>query len=239
MKNDSLCNITKLNLCINNIIYRPYLPAITIYIGALAAIVGLILTHYNPMHCLSSVLLIIGPFIAALGSLWSAHRQILSSHENKALNQKIISLQSQIINQLTGGDSFCYGRPIFNLGKRDLFNWGFIHNDEFAIKEVSVRIHNCSKENNLQFQSYALGTIFPGRIHQTSITDLNKPTGSYNLFFLASNGSWTQEIRWTHFKDELAIAVRVIRDGDESGLPIYFEVSKNNPDIMDIGKPWQ
>ena len=174
--------------------YRPYLPAITSFIGAAMVAIGWFLGRTYPTYDNAfQELKFVGALIAPIGALWSVHRQIVSSAENKDLTKKIISMSEQLQNHVTGGDSFCYAYPIFNLVPPDFFNWMVVHVGSHPISEVSVRICNLNRSDhgilNLLGTTLKLGTIFPGRIHNFPHVEPKKDTGSYNLFFLARNGS--------------------------------------------------
>jgi hypothetical protein len=98
-------------------LYRPYLPAITTFLGAVLLAVG-----FLPGL---EFLRLTGGLIAAAGAFWSAHRQVKAAAENRACDQKIISLSEELQSHLTGGDSFCYGYPIFD--GPGVFRWTFVH----------------------------------------------------------------------------------------------------------------
>lgn len=150
-------------------LYRPYLPAITIFIGAVMVAFGMFLEHTRPEIKWYQWLRLIGSIMAAIGALWAGHNQIKSSSENRKLNNKIADLVEQTIHNITGGEAFCYGYPIFGVPTIEQSQWLFIHVGENVLHDVSVRICNLSHRNiqtNLPIeQTVHLGTLFPGRAH--------------------------------------------------------------------------
>jgi hypothetical protein len=91
---------------------------------------------------------------------------------------------------------------------------------------VQVRICNLASADpiGLLGRSLKLGTMFPGKAQTFGAMEARLASHGYNLFFVARNGSWTQEIRWTELPGVLAVANRVIRDGMPD-QPLLFEVS--------------
>jgi hypothetical protein len=168
-----------------------------------------------------------GALIAAGGALWSGHRQIVSGAEAKARNEKIIELSEKLQEALTGGDAFCYGYP--NMLSTGQFQWSFIHSGTMPLYDVQVRIHDRRKPFHSSSVTMQLGTLFPGRAHsygaQPGSIDVRTPVQAFNLFFVARNGSWTQEIRWIEKPGVQATANRVRRDGVPLNKPLLLAVS--------------
>jgi hypothetical protein len=209
--------------------YLPYLSAITTFLGAVLLTVGFI-------PSLEGIRLI-GGVIAAVGAFWSAHRQVKAASENRKRDQKIISLSEQLQSHLTGGDSFCYGYPTFD--GPGVFRWLFIQSGQYVLSDVHVRISNLGSSNirGLLGRSFKLGTMFPGKVLPFEAQEVRLSSHGYNLFFIARNGSWTQEIRWTELPGVLAVANRVIRDGMPLDQPLLFEVSPQSP-VAPANEAW-
>jgi hypothetical protein len=93
-------------------LYRPYLPAIVTFLGAVLIAVGLFLGQGKHPNAVFQWLRLIGAAIAAIGAFWSAHRQIQLASANRERDQKIIDLSEQLHGHLTGGDSFLLRIPI-------------------------------------------------------------------------------------------------------------------------------
>jgi hypothetical protein len=199
--------------------YRPYLPALMTAVGASLVAVGLFRSD-NSMR-------LYGAFIAAGGAFWSGHRQIVSSAETRARNEKIVELSEKLREAITGGDAFCYGYPhMLSTGQ---FQWSFVHSGKTPLYDVQVRIHDRRKPFHPSSTTLQLGTLFPGRAHsyagQAGSVDMRTPIQAFNLFFVARNGSWTQEIRWIEKPGVQATANRVVRDGMPMSEPLLLEVS--------------
>lgn len=169
-----------------------------------------------------------GGLIAASGAFWAARRQVTSAERNRERDQKILDLSEQLHGHVTGGDSFCYGYPMFNMAP-GVFQWTFIHKGQYPLHDVSVTIHNLSRDLPPTFPGVHvnLGTLFPGRAHTFSAapSDRHLPSHGYNLFFVGRNGGWTQEIRWAEAPGVLAVANRVVKDGTRLQAPLLLEIS--------------
>lgn len=200
-------------------VYRPYFPAILTVAGACSVAVGLFESNNN--------MRLYGALVAAAGAFWSGHRQIVSAAQTKARNEKIIELSEKLREAITGGDSFCYGYPhMLSAGQ---FQWSFVHSGNVPLYDVQVRIHDRRKPLLSASTTLQLGTLFPGRAHsysnQLGAVDIRTPVQAFNLFFVARNGSWTQEIRWIEKPGVQATANRVVRDGTPVSQPLLLDVS--------------
>lgn len=199
--------------------YRPYFPGLLTAIGACVVATGMFMDH-NPMR-------LGGALIAACGAFWSGHRQIKSGADNKARNEKIIELSEQLRDAMTGGDSFCYGYPY--MVSPGHFQWSFTHSGKTPLYDVQVRIADRRKPFLNSSVTLQLGTLFPGRAHSygslPGSIEVRTPVQAFNLFFVARNGSWTQEIRWIEKPGVQATANRVVRDGMPMNQPLMCEVS--------------
>ncbi|VBM56247.1 Uncharacterised protein [Burkholderia pseudomallei] len=199
--------------------YRSYLPALMTAVGASLVAAGLFRNDNN--------MRLYGALLAAGGAFWSGHRQIASGAEARARNEKIIELSEKLRDAMTGGDSFCYGYPyMLSSGQ---FQWSFVHSGKEPLYDVQVRICDRRKRIHSASMNLQLGTLFPGRAHsygmQPGSIDVRTPVQAFNLFFVARNGSWTQEIRWIEKPGVQATANRVVRDGMPVSEPLLLEVS--------------
>ena len=219
--------------------YGAYLPAITTLVGAAIVAVGLLPSKGS--EPIFQWLRLVGAIIAAIGAFWSGHRQIIGAEQAKERNKKIVLLQEQLHGHTTEGDSFCYAYPMFGIIP-EKFHWVFIHQGAFPLIDVSVRIYNlASKDGQLgPGRTYELETIFPGRSHTFATTPVESRLSShgYNLFFLARNGSWTQQIRWAELPGLLAVANRVVRDGASLQQPLLLTVSPQFPTPLSDDDAW-
>lgn len=135
-----------------------------------------------------------------------------------------------LLAHISGGDSFCHGAPMLNMpGYQDQILWTFIHAGQFPLYDVQVRIHDSRYPIFRTGVTLNLGTLFPGRAHTfgglAGASAVRTPIQSFNLFFVARNGSWTQEIRWMEKPGVIATANRVLRDGKPISEPLLLEVS--------------
>ena len=199
--------------------YRPYLPALLTMAGACVVAIGMFIDE--------DLLRLLGALLAASGAFWSGHRQIKSSAEAKARNEMIIDLSKKLGDALTGGNSFCYGYPFMQVPES--FQWSFIHSGTSPLYDVQVRIYDYRKPIQSSGVTLQLGTMFPGRLHrygtQPGSIEIRTPVQAFNLFFVARNGSWTQEIRWIEKPGVFARANRVVRDGTSLAEPLLLEIS--------------
>ncbi|AQW29855.1 hypothetical protein ACEQ38_13795 [Ralstonia syzygii subsp. celebesensis] len=118
-----------------------------------------------------------------------------SSADVKARNEKIIELSQKLNDAITGGNAFCYGYPYMIAPGQ--FQWTFIHHGDTPLYDVQVRIHDMRRPVLSGSETLQLGTLFPGRSHSFALpgsVSTRTPVQAFNLFFVARNGSWTQEI---------------------------------------------
>jgi hypothetical protein len=205
--------------------YKPYLPALTTFVGAIGLAIGLLFIQ-SP-HPIFAWMRFVGAAVVAIGTFWSGHRQVMSAAEARTRNEKIAQLTEQVHGYTSGGESFCHGYPLFNQ-ERTAFGWTFIHSGDYPLSEVSVRIFDMTRQPNepeWTGHNYALGTLFPGRASGGGPVQVASVSHGFNLFFVARNGSWTQEIRWVSVSDTFVTANRVVRDGDPMDRPLLLEIS--------------
>jgi len=145
----------------------------------------------------------------------------------EALLNNLDEKTKDLINNISGGDSFCHAEPFF-IGK-DHFVWIFFHTGKYPLYDVSVRIYNCRKNPLEGSAVLKLGTLFPDRAQMFSElpggSEEVTPIQGFNLFFVARNGSWVQEIRWTPSTEGNAIVTRVLRDGGTMKEPLLLRIS--------------
>jgi hypothetical protein len=125
----------------------------------------------------------------------------------------------------------CYGYPYGSQGSA-VFEWMFIHSGQYPLTDVSVRIHNLATvpgQAGFVVRTLNIGTAFPGKAQMSGAQDARLSSHGYNLFFLARNGGWTQEIRWADMPGVLTVANRVVRDGMPLDKPLLLNVSPEFP----------
>jgi hypothetical protein len=223
-------------------VYLPYLPAIMTLAGAVLIALGLWLGWWEPSAVAFQQLRFIGALLAVLGALWSAHNQVRGAAAAKERDQKIIELSEQLQGHITGGNSFCYGYPLGGFDQ-PTFRWIFSHEGQYPLTDVIVRVYDLAKPPHLQMGRpggifLKFDAMFPGKAVESNLEDTWRSSCGYNLFFIARNGSWTQEIRWTQLPNVLAVANRVVRDGKPLNDPLLLKVSPEFPGLTPAEQEW-
>jgi hypothetical protein len=221
--------------------YWQYTPALLTLFGACLVATGIFLGDGSNADekDRNQFIRLCGAVLAATGAFWSGHRQILSSARNKERDERLLSLSEDVRGNITGGSSYCYAQPMMTSASE--FQWIFIHQGEFPLFDVSVRIYDFRDPITIS-RTIPLGTLFPGMAQAVGAIPgaiFNRtPAQAFNLFFVARNGSWTQEIRWVELPSMQATANRVIRNGQPQDKPLLFEVSPEYPGRAPAGEPW-
>jgi hypothetical protein len=191
---------------------------------------------------LPAILVFAGAVLVAFGTLWTAWRQ---SNFNAAIiekNAEIARLQRESANAITGGDSFAY--MLLSVGDP---NTGatvvpvFVHHGKYPLYDLEARIVDLDAPRtteNLRGRVFQIGSLTPG--FSTSTAALAHPSGrdlSYNVFFVARNGAWTQQLRMRLVGDGYAIANKIT--GLAEGKEIFRDVSQNYPRGPDGEVEWE
>jgi hypothetical protein len=224
-------------------IYKPYLPAILTLVGAVLVAAGLLLGQPQDAPKIFQWVRLAGAIMAAIGSFWAAHRQVVSAAENRRRDERLLDLTDQVLGQTTGGSSFCYARPQFGIPPSREFGWVVIHEGKFPLYDLSVRIVSLDQSagpGRLIGNTHRIGTMVPGTCNSLpgDICTENLSAG-FNLFFFARNGAWTQEIRWKLFpKVALATAIRVQGGVPGRTNPMLLEISPEFPEPLSNQENW-
>jgi hypothetical protein len=167
---------------------------------------GRLIWQYAP-----AIVVWVGAIFVAFGTFWSSLRQ---SHFNARLaqkNQEIAELQLESANAITGGNSFAYmGVMVPDTKLVATIFPVFAHKGKYPLYDVEARIVDLDEYRRLtELKDYLaaskalqgtpikVGNLTPGFANTPGIT-LSHPSGrdiSYNIFFVARNGSWTQTLR--------------------------------------------
>lgn len=198
-----------------------------------------------------AITVFIGAVIVAGGSFWAAWRQSNFNVEIRAKNEAIIQAQTDNIASVTGGDSFAY--VMFQIAARDgsavnayampeqlLLAPLVVHRGKYPLYDVAVRLF----PTDLPFQQAqanekfaAVGNLTPNlasTMQQIRIQHDGRDI-SYNMFFTARNGMWTQILRMRWMGDGWASANKVLMNGKQ----VYREVSANYPKTGDGKFDWK
>lgn len=212
-----------------------YLPALLIFGGTCLGGFGIFLGDSDGAREFGFV----GTLVTAVGGLWLWRRESRSAEASIEQDAKLVALSEELRGHVTGGEGFCYGYP-FMVGPHH-FQWMFIHSGRFPLSDVQVRVHDCSQVD-FKSKTIVIGTLFPGRatapVSLTSDLENRVSAHAFNLFFVAKNGSWTQEIRWVDLPGVQATANRVVRDGMPIENPLLFEVSPEYPGLTPANDAW-
>jgi hypothetical protein len=185
-----------------------------------------------------------GAILVAIGGFWASWRQSNFNAEIKEKNEEIARLQRENANAITGGDSFCWmGLSVPDPGTAAVAIPIFIHQGKYPLYDVAARIvdldeyarlkaakEGIAASNALLGTAVPVGNMTPGFSTDTGIR-LSHPSGknfTYNVFYVARNGSWIQmlRMRWTGNGWTLATKVQGLTHQDKE---LYREVSPDYP----------
>lgn len=192
---------------------------------------------------LPAVFIVAGGFLAAFGGFWQALRQSNFNSELRQKNDKIIELQQQSAGAITGGDSFAemvLEVPDITTGAVALPV--FAHHGKFPLYDVTARIVDVGEHRRLEAaKNYmaataalhgtevSVGNLTPG-FARGPMVKLQHPSGrdfSYNVFFVARNGAWTQQLRMKWMDNGWSVATLIV--GLSEGKELYRRVTSNYP----------
>lgn len=183
---------------------------------------------------LPALLIVCGGLLAACGGFWQAVRQSQFNFELRKKNDEIIRLQQQSAGAITGGDSFAEMFLEFrNSTTGPIAVPHFVHHGRFPLYDVTARIVDLSEyerltaANNNTAATAALhgmeinvGNLTPGFGRTPGVTLPHRYGGdfSYNIFFIARNGAWTQQLRMKWMGTGWSAATRISGLGEEKEL---------------------
>jgi hypothetical protein len=155
---------------------------------------------------------------------------------------------ARMLAQLTGGDSFpCLSLGMFNSAV-DQCVVTLISNGAYPLYDLNVRIVDIQKFNaiapNITFQSISstTSTFQVGNLNQNSAIILQQawqlnhtPVQSYNAFFIARNGNFTQIIRLVKQNGTWIVATKV---EDQNNKILFEQVDPNFPRNASMQVVW-
>ena len=146
------------------------------------------------------------------------------------LVEKIENETGELLNHMTGGESFCY-----MLVMADNLNWVVIHQGTHHLQNLSARV--CDIDALASPDSWRtananvdIGILFKGMCVQSLAIPLNADHRRFNIFFVANNGSFLQELRLKRTGDNhWATATRVIRSSDGEQIVLFERIDPDFP----------
>jgi hypothetical protein len=170
-----------------------------------------------------ALFIFVGAVMVALGGFWGAFRQSANNDEIKRLTIENAGL-------ITGGDTVAQvylqidtqtwtGTAVplvVNAGKYPLYD---IEIRLVDVDEVRREVADKSpSQEALLGKTFIVPNLTPGMARDIDGA-LQHPANSrdynYNIFFVARNGTWTQQLRMKWMGDGWARATRIMRDGRE------------------------
>lgn len=184
-----------------------------------------------------SGLILLGAILSAIGALWASQSRGLFEQQLKEKNEEIASLNKEIVNIVTGGDSYC------------LFDFtGTIHNPfvmrhvgKYPIYELKIIIRDFKDYRNLSGLSVNIitaptfsldaGTIRPQHwgLMPTLVLDTKLGAQGFQIQFESRGGTWIQEFRFIFAADKIEYATKVSRYVGEKNEIIYSKASDEFP----------
>lgn len=166
----------------------------------------------------------------------------------KELLNEVEKRTNQMIGHISGGNSF----PYFQIGMLDNnSNTGVlmaIHEGEHPLYDINARIVDLQKfeqiKNNLSLASMSycdtnisVGNMIPSHASMIQPWKVeNEPTQSYNVFFTARNGSFTQLIRLNKINGIWVSAVKVTNRDNQV---LHENIDNNFPRDVDGNVCWE
>ncbi|WP_207285146.1 hypothetical protein [Pseudomonas sp. FW300-N2A2] len=141
----------------------------------------------------------------------------------------------ELVNHMTGGDSFCYMAVM-----ADNVNWIAIHRGEYHLQNLGIRV--CDIDLPLDTPNWmqtantnlSIGTLFKGMCSQCEIQPLTGQHRRFNIFYTASNGTFTQELRLKRTTpNKWAAATRVYRQNDGQKVILHERIDPDFPLELD------
>jgi hypothetical protein len=195
-----------------------------------------------------AMVVFVGAMIVAGGAFWASLRQSNFNIELRNKNNEIAALQKENADTITGGDSFAeVGFHVLDqsgnmpnasaMPDQLVLNPLVIHHGKYPLYDVQARIHKFGSmglDTNVN-----VGNLTPGFAMNNAvrIPQQGKNNLSYNIFFVARNGGWTQFLRMLWVGDGWATASKIVR-GDKVLLrEVSANFPRNEKGEIDWGEP--
>jgi hypothetical protein len=182
-----------------------------------------------------ALLIFVGAVVVAIGGFWGAFRQAANNAEIKRLTIENAGL-------ITGGDTIA---EVYL--QIDTQRWTgtavptLVNEGKYPLYDIELRLVDVDEvrrevDQNLPSQDALLGKTFrisnltPGMAREVDGAvqhAANSRDYNYNIFVVARNGSWTQQLRMKWIGDGWVRATRIVRDGKEVRLEVPDAYPRN------------
>jgi hypothetical protein len=171
----------------------------------------------------------------SLGTLESRFKELLDKVETKT---------EEMIGHVTGGNSFPWFQVAMIDNIKDKGVLMAIHHGVHPLYDVTARIVDLQKfqkvKNNISLATFGftdtnvnVGNMIPSHASMIQEWKLEHiPEQSYNVFFTARNGSFTQLIRLKKVNSAWTTATRILKNNNLLYEQIDEKFPKNNGEIL-------
>lgn len=185
-------------------------------------------------------MIFIGALFSAAGAIWASVEQSKSESELKKKSEEISKLNVKIANTVTGGDSYSYLVPTRYSGTPTVGPFTLVHQGEFPLYDLSLQIVDLDEadaarlHNNGQLTieagrtNHNIGNLSPNSVLLSDIAIPQRDYLRYNIFFIARNGQFFENLRIQKVGIEYKVALRVFV-GTEKSAPIFQLVDEGYP----------
>jgi hypothetical protein len=180
---------------------------------------------------------LLGALISAVGALLSSQQQTRFEHDLRIKSDEISALNKQIVNLVTGGDSYSYfqfsgtkHKPLVlaHRGEHPLYDVKcrlIILGDYTKLPSLSPMAYLSQNEKRLE-----IGALRSGAWGlQPDIVLSDEPTQGFNIFFEARNGTWVQMVRIRKVGDGYQWSTKVIKRINDVDQVLYEHRSEEFP----------
>lgn len=166
------------------------------------------------------------------------HLQLLEERLVGLVN-KIETETQELLNHITGGDSFCYMTVM-----ADDATWIAIHKGEHHLLNLSARV--CDLDASSEYPDWlqlaksdiSIGTLFKDMIHRCFVAPLTGKRRRFNIYYTASNGIFLQELRFKRTgAEQWTFATRVMRTKNDGERVILYEQVRDDFPLEADGTP--
>jgi cell division protein FtsL len=221
------------------------LSTVFVFLGSMVAgIFGVWLSNLSKdreptKHRLAIIFLLTGVFLTAIGGVFTdiENNKFQNKLDNK--NIEITQLNKKILNNIIGGNSFCYVRTA-NITNDNAFLI-LAHNGSEPIYDVSIRIVDIQKAEKININEAItldklyyiqnlinIGNLSPNSRILLGNVSLYGKQRSFNIFINARNGSLSQYLRFYRKDNDWLVASKVLREGDNEQV-LYDKISPGFP----------
>lgn len=165
-------------------------------------------------------LILIGVILSAVGALWSSGQRAGFERNLRIKSEEISNLNKEIVNNVTGGDSFCY---IF-IDSVNAGIIGVVHKGRYPLYDLDIRIADVQEIDMMKGSlranySKVYKTIHIATLVKDSGVSFELPISLYgnkrdfNIFITSRNGFSVQLLRYRFINNKWFWATKVEKDG--------------------------